>query len=70
MQTQIAHHLQAQEKSIELINEDAIQATRHVESANFYLTNAKRLFAESRLWIIVFFLTASFVLLFLDWWYS
>ncbi|KAJ3010212.1 UNVERIFIED_CONTAM: hypothetical protein HDU68_002280 [Siphonaria sp. JEL0065] len=70
LQSQMAYHLQAQEKAIESLHEDAWQATEHIEAANVYLNNSKKLFAESRIWLLVFFLVASFALLFLDWYYS
>ncbi|KAI9352186.1 hypothetical protein BDR26DRAFT_327975 [Obelidium mucronatum] len=70
LQSQMAHHLQVQEKTIDSLHEDAWQATEHIEAANTYLNNSKKLFSESRLWLFVFFLVASLALLFLDWYYS
>ncbi|KAJ3139398.1 hypothetical protein HK100_011673 [Physocladia obscura] len=58
LQSQMAHHLQVQEEAIEQLHEDAWQATENIEAAKVYLTNAKKLFEESRLWLLVFFLLA------------
>jgi hypothetical protein len=66
----MAHHLQAQEKAIELLHEDAIEATETIVAANSYLRNAKKLFGETQIWLLVFFLVSSGVLLFLDWYGS
>ncbi|KAJ3290805.1 hypothetical protein HDU79_002925 [Rhizoclosmatium sp. JEL0117] len=53
LQSQMAYHLQVQEKAIQELHEDAWQATEHVEAATVYLSNAKRLFAESRTWLLM-----------------
>ncbi|KAJ3331808.1 hypothetical protein HDU76_002156 [Blyttiomyces sp. JEL0837] len=70
MQNQMAFHLQAQEKAIEQLHSDAITATDNIEMANVHLKKAQKLFADSRLWVIVFFLVISFIVLFLDWFYG
>ncbi|KAI8838330.1 hypothetical protein BJ741DRAFT_132588 [Chytriomyces cf. hyalinus JEL632] len=70
LQNQMAQHLQIQEKQIETLQEEAWQATDDVQAATVYLWNAKRLFAESRVWLLAFFVIASFCLLFLDWFYG
>ncbi|KAJ3233992.1 Syntaxin-18 [Chytriomyces hyalinus] len=70
LQNQMAQHLQIQEKQIETLQEEAWQATDDVKGATVYLGNAKRLFAESRVWLLAFFVIASLCLLFLDWFYG
>ncbi|KAJ3263855.1 Syntaxin-18 [Chytriomyces hyalinus] len=70
LQNQMAQHLQIQEKQIETLQEEAWQATDDVQAATVYLGNAKRLFAESRVWLLAFFVIASLCLLFLDWFYG
>ncbi|KAI8613564.1 hypothetical protein BC830DRAFT_1131633 [Chytriomyces sp. MP71] len=70
LQSQMVHHLQVQEKQIQGLQEDAWQATEDVQAANLYLNNAKKLFAESRVWLLAFFVIASLSLLFLDWYYG
>ncbi|KAJ3236613.1 hypothetical protein HDU78_004503 [Chytriomyces hyalinus] len=70
LQNQMAQHLQIQEKQIETLQEEAWQATDDVQAATVYLGNAKRLFAESRVWLLAFCVIASFCLLFLDWFYG
>ncbi|KAJ1554950.1 hypothetical protein HK405_003644 [Cladochytrium tenue] len=67
---QMAFHLQSQERTIERLHEDAVIATDAVDAANAHLRSASRAFGDARLWLLAFFLTASFVLLFLDYYYS
>ncbi|KAJ3402833.1 hypothetical protein HDV05_008200, partial [Chytridiales sp. JEL 0842] len=66
LQSQMATHLQAQEKAIEQLHEDSVQVTETMIQANSYLRNAKRLFGETKIWLLVFFIVSSLVLLFLD----
>lgn len=66
MQSTLAHHLTAQQEIIETIHEDTVQSVDAMAKANKQLEKTKRLFGEARLWVFVFLVVASAVLLFLD----
>ncbi|KAJ1555382.1 hypothetical protein HK096_002355 [Nowakowskiella sp. JEL0078] len=67
MQTQLTNLLTEQQSIVQVLHEEAITATETIISANRYLENAKKHFSDSRTWVIVFLLLASFILIFLDW---
>ncbi|KAI9204676.1 uncharacterized protein BJ171DRAFT_599081 [Polychytrium aggregatum] len=67
---QLGHHLQEQQEMIEGIYEEAQVATSYIQRGNEHLEKAQRHFGDARIWVLVFLLVASGVLLFLDWYDS
>ena len=49
------------------MHQDAVDSVAMIESGNKYLLNAEKNLSGGRLWVIVFLLVSSGVLLFLDW---
>ncbi|KAJ3299269.1 hypothetical protein HK104_009485 [Borealophlyctis nickersoniae] len=66
LQGHLEHHLQTQQHTIDSLYEEAWKSTETVQSANAYLVRAQRNFGDTRLWVLLFLLIASGVLLFLD----
>ena len=52
------------------MHDDAIVSTSYIEQGNQYLLRAEKNLSGGRWWVCVFMLVASFVLLFLDWYYG
>ncbi|KLO15866.1 hypothetical protein SCHPADRAFT_870445 [Schizopora paradoxa] len=65
LQTELVTHLTQQSEIIDQIYEDSIVSTETVERGNVQLREAKRRAKDSRLYILIFLLGASFSLLFL-----
>ncbi|RKP00053.1 hypothetical protein CXG81DRAFT_19934 [Caulochytrium protostelioides] len=70
LQDTLAHHLQVQEESINTLFDEAGSATIRMRAANTELASARERFGETRLWVLMVFLVASGVLLFLDYYGS
>jgi t-SNARE complex subunit (syntaxin) len=70
MQNTLSLHLSAQSETIQQIHKDTIDSSISIEKGNQYLASAERIFGGPRLWVLIFFLLASFVILFLDYYYS
>ncbi|KAJ3033830.1 hypothetical protein HDV00_005795 [Rhizophlyctis rosea] len=66
LQTQMAHHLATQQETIDTLYQEAWQSTQTMENANKTLVKATKNFGDTRLWVLMFLLIASGVLLFLD----
>ncbi|KAJ3047553.1 hypothetical protein HK097_011438 [Rhizophlyctis rosea] len=66
LQTQMAHHLQTQQETIETLYQEAWTSNQTLENANKMLVKASKNFGDTRLWVLMFLLIASAVLLFLD----
>lgn len=70
LQMELVAHLTKQNEITEQLYEDVISTTVTVEKGNIQLKEAKRRAKDSRLYILVFLLGASFALLFLHYyWY-
>lgn len=65
LQTELVAHLEQQSLKADELYEHAIDATEHVDAGNAQLVEARRRQKDSRLFILVFLLGASFALLFL-----
>jgi len=65
LQMELVTHLEQQSAVTEQLYEDAISATESMEKGNVQLVEAKRRGKDSRLFILIFLLGASFSLLFL-----
>ncbi|KAH7105637.1 hypothetical protein BKA62DRAFT_398113 [Auriculariales sp. MPI-PUGE-AT-0066] len=65
LQTELFAHLEQQSLKADELYEHAIDATEHVGAGNAQLVEARRRQKDSRLFILVFLLGASFALLFL-----
>jgi len=65
LQMELVEHLTRQTEITDQLYEDAIASTATVEKGNVQLKEAKRRAKDSRLYILVFLLGASFALLFL-----
>jgi t-SNARE complex subunit (syntaxin) len=70
MQNTLSLHLSAQSETIQQIHNDTMDSSLIIEKGNHYLASAERVFGGPRLWVLLFFLLASFVILFLDYYYS
>jgi hypothetical protein len=70
MQNTLSVHLSAQSDTIKNIHTDAEISTLQIEKGNQHLTSADKIFGGPQFWVLIFFLTLSFVLLFLDYYYS
>lgn len=66
LQSTLTHHLSAQQEVIESINSDIIESVDYMTNAHKQLKKTERMFGQARIWVFVFLLVASFVLLFLD----
>ncbi|KAI7905262.1 uncharacterized protein BX663DRAFT_502281 [Cokeromyces recurvatus] len=67
LQSQLTNHLAAQTIQTDKLYADAITTTEKVEQGNLQLIKARERNKSSRKFILVFLISASFVLLFLDW---
>ena len=65
LQMELVAHLTRQNEISDQLYEDAISTTEMVEKGNVQLREAKRRAKDSRLYILVFLIGASFALLFL-----
>ncbi|RKO86793.1 hypothetical protein BDK51DRAFT_38178 [Blyttiomyces helicus] len=66
LQTHLAHHLQTQQQQIDTLYDQASESTATIASANAQLENAQRNLGDTRIWVLLFLLIASGVLVFLD----
>ncbi|KAI9098335.1 hypothetical protein DFS34DRAFT_109512 [Phlyctochytrium arcticum] len=66
LQSRLSHELQQQSETIDLLYDDAWRSTDRVKSANVQLVKAQRNLGDARIWILVFLVMASAILLFLD----
>jgi syntaxin 18 len=66
LQSTMAFHLTAQQEVIQSIHQDAMDSVANMSLANQQLKKTDKIFGQARLWIFVFLVGASFVLLFLD----
>ena len=66
LQSTLSHHLSAQQEVIESINTDILDSVQYMDGAQKQLKKTQEMFGQARIWVFVFLLVASFVLLFLD----
>lgn len=66
LQSELAHHLTAQAELTDQLWEDAVTVTSRVQEGNKQLVRARERNRESRIFLLVFLVGASFTLLFLD----
>ena len=66
MQTTLAQHLNTQQEVVESIYDDVQMSVNNMNMANAQLQKTHKLFGEARLWVFLFLILASLVLLFLD----
>ncbi|WWC73081.1 uncharacterized protein I206_107046 [Kwoniella pini CBS 10737] len=67
LQNELLQNLNNQNELIDKLYEDAIGSLNQISGANEQLKKAKKRNQESRLFLLIFLLGASFALLFLDW---
>ncbi|WWC64015.1 uncharacterized protein I303_106621 [Kwoniella dejecticola CBS 10117] len=67
LQNELIQHLNSQTEMIDQLYEDAIGSVNEVGKANEQLKQARKRGQESRLFLLIFLMGASFALLFLDW---
>ncbi|RIB02577.1 snare-complex protein syntaxin-18 N-terminus-domain-containing protein [Gigaspora rosea] len=67
LQSVLSNHLAVQTQQTDRLYAEAIAITDRVQEGNLMLTKARQRASDTRKWILVFLILASFVLLFLDW---
>ena len=70
LQSTLAFHLSAQQEMIETIHTDAQESVSTMENAHLQLVKTQKYFGEARLWVFIFLVIASAILLFLDYYGS
>jgi len=66
LQSALTQHLSAQQEIIESINTDIIESVDYMANAHTQLKKTEQMFGQARIWMFIFLIVASFVLLFLD----
>ncbi|CAG8440751.1 16004_t:CDS:2 [Acaulospora morrowiae] len=67
LQTVLSNHLAMQTQQTDRLYAEAIATTARVQEGNTMLIKARQRASDTRKWILIFLIVASFVLLFLDW---
>jgi t-SNARE complex subunit (syntaxin) len=66
LQSTLTQHLSAQQEIIDSINTDIIESVDYMTNAHKQLKKTEEMFGQARIWIFIFLIVASCVLLFLD----
>ncbi|CAJ0626530.1 15187_t:CDS:2 [Entrophospora sp. SA101] len=67
LQTILSNHLTVQTQQTDRLYAEAIATTDRVQEGNLMLIKARERASDTRKWILVFLILASFILFFLDW---
>lgn len=67
LQSELSSYLAVQTHQTDRLHAEAVEATDRIGEGNVYLVKARNSNSTTRKYILVFLLTSSFVLLFLDW---
>lgn len=67
LQTVLSNHLAVQTQQTDRLYAEAIATTDRVQEGNLMLHQARQRASDTRKWILIFLIIASFILLFLDW---
>ncbi|RHZ57123.1 hypothetical protein Glove_393g7 [Diversispora epigaea] len=67
LQSVLSNHLAVQTQQTDRLYAEAVAITDRVQEGNLLLTKARQRASDTRKWILIFLILASFVLLFLDW---
>nr|CAG8437522.1 8545_t:CDS:2 [Entrophospora candida]CAG8462816.1 10438_t:CDS:2 [Entrophospora candida] len=67
LQTILSNHLAVQTQQTDRLYAEAIATTDRVQEGNLMLIKARERASDTRKWILVFLILASFILFFLDW---
>jgi len=70
LQATLSQQLQIQQNIIETLHEDSWKSVDTMKQANQKLLSAQKHFSDRRVWMLVFLVISSLILLFLDWFYS
>jgi syntaxin 18 len=63
----LANNLAIQTQQTDQLYAEAVATTDLVQEGNLLLVKARERASDTRKWILIFLIVASFVLLFLDW---
>lgn len=66
LQSNLTQHLSAQQEVIESIHSDLNESLDYMLNAQKQLKKTQHMFGRTRLWVFVFLIVSSFILLFLD----
>jgi syntaxin 18 len=67
LQSVLSTHLAVQTQQTDRLYAEAIATTGRVQEGNLMLHQARPRASDTRKWILIFLIIASFILLFLDW---
>jgi len=70
LQATLSQQLQIQQNIIETLHEDSWKSVDTMKQANQKLLSAQKHFSDRRVWTLIFLIISSFILLFIDWFYS